>query len=261
MHRLKAIKSSWQSLNHQEPLCGPPFPQVPLDRKGQSYRFCFDAVMRSLPSAVVAAVRVVGPQRHRGVGGRADRPPSTSIREVGFPRPGNALMKASGPGGGRGRTRYSMSNDQPSTPPPVPGPLLIIGRLGSGASPVGVSRMLTERPSANWTRSAAAHPKAARPPAGRGCPSPGTATAPPCTGGDQAPAHPQHEREPVRIPTDVGQRHHGVVGSGQQQRHRGHAREHVHPLPPPHRVHQLKRVTRAGWSKKLTAACYGRNRP
>src|ERR671910_3614729 len=31
--------------NHQEPLCGPAFSQVTLDRKGQSYGFCFDAVM------------------------------------------------------------------------------------------------------------------------------------------------------------------------------------------------------------------------
>ena len=34
--------------NHREPLCGPPFPQVTLDRKGQSYGFCFREGMRSL---------------------------------------------------------------------------------------------------------------------------------------------------------------------------------------------------------------------
>jgi hypothetical protein len=34
--------------NHQEPLCGPSFPQVTPDRRGQSYRFSFDEVMRSL---------------------------------------------------------------------------------------------------------------------------------------------------------------------------------------------------------------------
>jgi hypothetical protein len=28
--------------NHQEPLCGPPFPQVTLDRQGRSYRVSFD---------------------------------------------------------------------------------------------------------------------------------------------------------------------------------------------------------------------------
>jgi hypothetical protein len=33
--------------NHREPLCGPPFPQLAPDRKGQSYRFSFDEVMRS----------------------------------------------------------------------------------------------------------------------------------------------------------------------------------------------------------------------
>jgi hypothetical protein len=36
------------TMNHQEPLCGPPFPLVALDRRGRSYRFSFDAVMRSL---------------------------------------------------------------------------------------------------------------------------------------------------------------------------------------------------------------------
>jgi hypothetical protein len=34
--------------NHQEPLCGTPFPQVALDRRGQRYRFSFGEVMRSL---------------------------------------------------------------------------------------------------------------------------------------------------------------------------------------------------------------------
>ena len=32
--------------NHQEPLCGPPFPQVAPDRRGQSYRFSLDEGMR-----------------------------------------------------------------------------------------------------------------------------------------------------------------------------------------------------------------------
>ena len=36
--------------NHQEPLCGTPFPQVTPDRRGQSYRFSFSEVMRSLSS-------------------------------------------------------------------------------------------------------------------------------------------------------------------------------------------------------------------
>jgi hypothetical protein len=34
--------------NHQEPLCGPPFPQLAPDRRGQSYRFSCGEVMRSL---------------------------------------------------------------------------------------------------------------------------------------------------------------------------------------------------------------------
>jgi hypothetical protein len=33
--------------NHQEPLCGTPFPKVAPDRTGQSYRFCFGEGMRS----------------------------------------------------------------------------------------------------------------------------------------------------------------------------------------------------------------------
>ena len=42
--------------NHQEPLCGSPFSQVGLDRRGGRYRFFFDEVMRSLPSGVLGAV-------------------------------------------------------------------------------------------------------------------------------------------------------------------------------------------------------------
>jgi hypothetical protein len=38
--------------NHQEPLCGRPFPQVTSDRKGRSYRFSFDEVMRQFPAEV-----------------------------------------------------------------------------------------------------------------------------------------------------------------------------------------------------------------
>jgi hypothetical protein len=34
--------------NHREPLCGPPLPQVTLDRRGQSYGFSFGEGMRSL---------------------------------------------------------------------------------------------------------------------------------------------------------------------------------------------------------------------
>jgi hypothetical protein len=41
--------------NHQEPLCGPPFPQVTPDRRGRSYRFSFGQVMRSLQSRLIAA--------------------------------------------------------------------------------------------------------------------------------------------------------------------------------------------------------------
>jgi len=38
--------------NHQEPLCGTPFPQVAPDRRGRSYRFSFGEDMRSLSSHV-----------------------------------------------------------------------------------------------------------------------------------------------------------------------------------------------------------------
>jgi hypothetical protein len=38
--------------NHQEPLCGPPFPQLTPDRQGQWYRFSFAEVMRSPPSSL-----------------------------------------------------------------------------------------------------------------------------------------------------------------------------------------------------------------
>ena len=36
--------------NHREPLCEPPSSQVAPDRRGQSYRFSFGEVMRSLSS-------------------------------------------------------------------------------------------------------------------------------------------------------------------------------------------------------------------
>jgi hypothetical protein len=42
--------------NHQEPLCGPPSPQVTPDRRGRSYRFSFGAVMRSLCSRLALMV-------------------------------------------------------------------------------------------------------------------------------------------------------------------------------------------------------------
>ena len=42
--------------NHQEPLCEPPFPQVAPDRRGRSYRFSSDEVMRSLCSRLALMV-------------------------------------------------------------------------------------------------------------------------------------------------------------------------------------------------------------
>jgi hypothetical protein len=43
------------TMNHQEPLCGTPLPQVTPDRVGRSYRFSFDEVMRSRTSHVPIA--------------------------------------------------------------------------------------------------------------------------------------------------------------------------------------------------------------
>jgi hypothetical protein len=40
-------------MNHREPLCGTPFPQLAPDRRCQSYRFSFGEVMRSLPGHAV----------------------------------------------------------------------------------------------------------------------------------------------------------------------------------------------------------------
>src|SRR5215211_4871905 len=47
--------------NHQEPLCGPPFPQLTPHRQGQSYRFSFDEVMRS-PSHQVLIIALETPR-------------------------------------------------------------------------------------------------------------------------------------------------------------------------------------------------------
>ena len=42
--------------NHREPLCDPPFPQLTPDRRGRSYRFSFDEVIRSLCSRLALMV-------------------------------------------------------------------------------------------------------------------------------------------------------------------------------------------------------------
>src|SRR6266545_194561 len=62
--------------NHQEPLCGPPFPQLALDRKGRSYRFSFAKVMRSLFSHVAI---VPGATDHPPAITELSRIPSRSI--------------------------------------------------------------------------------------------------------------------------------------------------------------------------------------
>src|SRR5215216_3064724 len=56
--------------NHQEPLCGTPFPQVTPDRKDESYRFSSGEVMRSLPSHTLI---VAGASHHPHQTSRARR--------------------------------------------------------------------------------------------------------------------------------------------------------------------------------------------
>ena len=48
--------------NHQEPLCAAPLSQVTPDRRGRSYRFSFDEVMRSLQAMCRSSSR-----RHRAL--------------------------------------------------------------------------------------------------------------------------------------------------------------------------------------------------
>jgi hypothetical protein len=123
--------------NHREPLCGPPYPQVTADRRGQSYGFSLGEDMRSLPGHAVRESERFPQRAHRTgsvplprlaprFGGRhqsaeqygslahrrtatsaAPRTaaPSTSTRDGGIPRSGHTQTKLRGPGGGRGRTR------------------------------------------------------------------------------------------------------------------------------------------------------------
>jgi hypothetical protein len=69
--------------------------------------------IRSVMASVVGAIGVVGPQRHGGVGRLGRRAVNLNPR-AGIPRPGHSQTKVSGPGGGRGRTRYSRARHQPS---------------------------------------------------------------------------------------------------------------------------------------------------
>jgi hypothetical protein len=93
-------------------------------------------LLRRMPS-VGGAVRVIGPQAHRGLG----RPEHGRAVDLGprrrIPRSGHTQARAMGPGGGRGRTRLSMSKpqrsgDEPLPTRPVPGPLLSIGCSNAG---------------------------------------------------------------------------------------------------------------------------------
>jgi hypothetical protein len=77
------------------------------------------------PSPVVGAERVFPPERHRGVGRIPDCRSVNLDARRGNPSSRQAQMKASGPGGGRGRTRHSMSQphrsgDEPLATRPVP---------------------------------------------------------------------------------------------------------------------------------------------
>jgi hypothetical protein len=69
-----------------------------------------------------------------------------------------------------------------------------------------------------------------------------------------APTQPEQKHEPVRIAPNIGQPDHGVRGPGQQQRHQGHARQHLHPLAPPQRMHQLE----AGHPRRLIEEAHRR---
>jgi hypothetical protein len=54
------LETSSLPWNHQEPLCGGPFPQVTRDRRGLSYRFSFGQVMRLVLIAQMAHCRPFG---------------------------------------------------------------------------------------------------------------------------------------------------------------------------------------------------------
>jgi hypothetical protein len=56
--------------NHQEPLCGPPFPQLAPDRRCQSYRFSYGEVSESLKRQIFKMQQVRHLWAHRG--GRPD---------------------------------------------------------------------------------------------------------------------------------------------------------------------------------------------
>jgi len=111
--------------NHQEPLCGPPFPQVTADPRGRSYRFCFGEVMRSL-----SGYALIGPeanqtphQRSHCPGGRdarrgQERATAASSRDPGCDAPAFVCEGGGSPHRGRHRCRTCAADspDRASRP-------------------------------------------------------------------------------------------------------------------------------------------------
>ena len=98
--------------NHREPLCGPPYPQVALDRRGRSYGFSFDEGMRSprvIP--VVTSARLSG-CRWPLLPPHTQSPPATGSKLL-PERPSEAPCVTARAGGRRFRAR---------TAPPSVGP-------------------------------------------------------------------------------------------------------------------------------------------
>ena len=90
--------------NHQEPLCGPPFSQVAADRRGPSYRFSFDAVMRSGSSihrsSLAQPLSPVVPD-HRLGGVMSRHAAAWRIASTAVPLADAMMVKAHAPGSSR----------------------------------------------------------------------------------------------------------------------------------------------------------------
>lgn len=114
--------------------------------------------------------------------------------------------------------------------------------------------LATRRPSENCTPKRSSSSGNGLPSSGSGLPHVGKPRHLIVWVGDQASAQAKQEHKPDRIRPNVAQRHHGVVRSGQQQRHRGHARKHLRPLPPPHRMDHLE----AGDPRRLVEEAHHR---
>jgi hypothetical protein len=103
--------------NHREPLCGTPFSQVGLDRRGRSYRFSFDQVMRSLSGM------------RRSSRNRAIMPPAVTVLAAGLStaRTDRVPGHPTNPGG---RLQAWLSGAGAAGPPPGPVPARWPGSAG-----------------------------------------------------------------------------------------------------------------------------------